>query len=138
VTVSRVEKGNADETKNHEPLPSGSGKLTVMIEGLKNSSGNVTVLLHSVQTSKDESAAGNIKYGQSTVVFSDLPYGEYSVMAYHDENGNGSLDMNGNTAAEGFGYANSTGSPAVSSDSGAYRFTFDTPTAVRHVLIHYQ
>jgi len=135
VSVSRVEKGS--ETKK-QAVPPGSGKLMINIDGLKNSKGSVIVLLYGAMSDEPEkSAAGNIKYGQSAVAFSDLPYGEYSVMAYHDENANGSLDMNGNTAAEGYGYANSVGSPSAASDFGAYRFTFGTPTAIRHILIHY-
>lgn len=43
-------------------------------------------------------------HGQAKVVFEDLPYGEYAVSAYHDEDGNGKMKtVYGTIPLEGVG-----------------------------------
>ena len=52
------------------------------------------------------------------VVFKDLPAGEYSVAAYHDENGNGKLDKNLlGIPVEDYGFSNDTRGTRMSAPS---------------------
>lgn len=38
--------------------------------------------------------------------FKDVTLGTYSILVFHDENNNGTLDMEGNMPSEAFGYSN--------------------------------
>lgn len=87
--------------------------LTVRLNGVQHDHGAVRVALFSdpktfrkvdkaFATREVPAAAGTI-----TLVFDDVPAGQYAVMAYHDENGNGELDRRfGMFPTEGYGLSN--------------------------------
>jgi uncharacterized protein (DUF2141 family) len=53
------------------------------------------------------SRATPVKDGKGHVVFSDLPEGRYAVTVFHDENGNGKMDMNvAGIPLERYGFSN--------------------------------
>ncbi|PKB17842.1 DUF2141 domain-containing protein [Flavobacterium sp. 5] len=75
-----------------------SSNLTINVSGLKNNTGLLTAELYNskekfLKTSYKKDSTP-IKSNSATVIFTDIPKGEYTVMVYHDENNNGKLDKN--------------------------------------------
>ncbi|HMN47890.1 MAG TPA: DUF2141 domain-containing protein [Ignavibacteriaceae bacterium] len=108
------------------------GKLIVKFDGVKNNDGFVKIALcNSADNYKidDKPFIGkNIKVEDKSVVieFSDLPFGEYAVKAFHDENGNDDLDTNFlGIPKEEYGFSNNAramfGPPSW--DSAKFKFT---------------
>lgn len=90
--------------------------LTVTVDGAKPGTGPLTVLLFDRAEGfpKEVRAARRhvLPAGQSTLALDDLKPGQYAVMAYHDEDGNGELNrFLGMIPQEGWGLSNN---PAVS------------------------
>jgi uncharacterized protein (DUF2141 family) len=73
--------------------------VIVRITGVRNAKGKVVV---GMWNSKDgfpkerakafRQASVEIVNGTATAIFAGVPYGEYAVAAYHDENNNGKMD----------------------------------------------
>jgi len=76
------------------------GTLTVLVDGFKSDKGNATIALcNSIEGCKGDGKAFMwkrvlINSGKAEHAFKDLPFGEYAVKVYHDENGNNKLDKN--------------------------------------------
>jgi uncharacterized protein (DUF2141 family) len=76
-----------------------AGELRVTVRGVPSAEGDVRVALYATPEAfeKRERTFGMVtpaREGNVEVVFSDLPPGRYGVVAIHDANGNGKLDMN--------------------------------------------
>lgn len=78
-----------------------TGTITITIEGLRNSDGSVRLLLWGSEDGflrEPDSALRSemsIIEGESVqFVFADLPFGEYAVSSFHDENGDGENNKN--------------------------------------------
>jgi uncharacterized protein (DUF2141 family) len=75
-----------------------TSSLTVTITGIKNNTGNLTAEIYNSKgnfiKSSFKTSTSVIKSNTATVIFSDLPKAEYTVVVYHDENNNGKLDKN--------------------------------------------
>ncbi len=76
-----------------------SGQLTVSISGFENKSGIVRIALYQGEENymkKSLISRDTVVYSQDEVVvlFSKVPFGEYAIALYHDENANGKLDKN--------------------------------------------
>ena len=86
---------------------SAQSELTVEIVNLKSDKGMVIVDLLDRDEEPVENKLARI-YGQkSTLVFKDLPDGQYAIRYIHDENGNNELDTNiFGIPKEGFGFSN--------------------------------
>ena len=87
--------------------------LTVKLNNLEHDRGTVRVALFSDPKTfrkADQAFASSespAKAGTVTVLFEDVPAGDYAVMAYHDENANGELDLRfGMFPTEGYGLSN--------------------------------
>ncbi len=74
----------------------GTTDLTVELYGLKSDKGQLMVALY-----KDEGTwlknnykgeVSEIVDGKATVIFKDVPHGEYAISSFHDENSNDKLD----------------------------------------------
>ncbi|MCH2339336.1 DUF2141 domain-containing protein [Pseudomonas sp. NPDC047963] len=105
--------------------------LTVKLNNLEHDRGTVHVALFSDPKSfrkADQAFASSespAKAGTVTVVFKDVPVGEYAVMAYHDENANGELDLRfGMFPTEGYGLSNN---PKVMGPPAFEDSRFDVP-----------
>jgi len=90
--------------------------LTVTVEGSRPGGGPLTVLLFDradgFPTESRATRRHVLPDGQSTLALDDLEPGQYAVMAYHDEDGNGELNrFLGMIPQEGWGLSNN---PAVS------------------------
>ncbi|HTH16405.1 MAG TPA: DUF2141 domain-containing protein [Magnetospirillum sp.] len=97
-------------------LPATAAELTVTVQGVRDTEGNVRVALYDNSESfRHEDKAVAIKTvpaaNPAQVSFGELAPGRYAVIAYHDANSNGKLDLfMGMFPAEGWGMTND---PAV-------------------------
>ena len=94
-------------------VASESGTLVVMLKNLPNNDGMVMVALSNSQ--EDYEAEGEafmgdmakIKGKKSDVSFSPLPYGEYAIKVFHDEDEDKELDTNFlGIPSEAYGFSN--------------------------------
>ena len=90
-----------------------TGNITVLINGFKNEKGTVRIAMansqktHPLDAKAFREAESNIGEGKVEVVFTDIPYGEYSIRLFHDVNGNKVLDTNiFGVPKEPYGYSN--------------------------------
>jgi len=90
-----------------------SGTLVVMLKNFPNNDGKVMVALSNSQ--EDYEAGGEafmgdmaeIKEKKAEVSFSPLPYGEYAIKVFHDENEDQELDTNFlGIPSEAYGFSN--------------------------------
>ncbi len=78
----------------------GQGTLTVTVSGLSSDRGTVKIALSNSREnyydypSPYRGASAPILGGIAVWTFEGLPYGEYAVKVFHDENGNDRLDTN--------------------------------------------
>ena len=99
--------------------PAAAADLAVKVQGVRSDTGHLFV---AVQTPL---AAGEFPYaeelfagthqqareGAMRFVFHDLPPGRYAVSVFHDENGNGEIDLGAaGIPTEGYGFANNPSS----------------------------
>src|SRR5215467_2306170 len=91
----------------------GAADLTVIVSGIRNESGLVSAGVFNSESSFAKAAEAfasfRIKATPGSVGFTvhNLPPGQYAVTAYHDENGNGTLDFDPlGIPAEGYGVSN--------------------------------
>ena len=90
--------------------------LRIHVDGLRNSNGVVGSILFQSPDGWPEDKSKSFRHGptpigpgerQATVVWENLPPGDYAVAAIHDENRNAKLDRNLiGIPKEGFGFAN--------------------------------
>lgn len=76
-----------------------AGTLEVIVKGYPNKNGSITVGVFNNKEAflKDAFREGNVKIeneSRVTLIFENLPYGNYSASVYHDENDNGDMDTN--------------------------------------------
>ena len=73
-------------------------KISVSIRGLKNNNGYVMIGLYNKKDAfLNKTFKGNsvvITDKKATLVFNDIPNGEYAVSFFHDANSNGKMDTN--------------------------------------------
>ena len=89
--------------------------LTVNISDVEQGKGHLLVALYADEasyTSGKANFASKVKAGheQESVVFENLPDGEYAIKLYQDENDNNKLDVNiMGIPKEGYGFSNNVG-----------------------------
>lgn len=78
-----------------------SGTLIIEIGSLRNNDGQVVISIHNGEEGYPggeetmvQAKYATIKDGKAIAEFSNLPFGEYAISAYHDENKNEELDTN--------------------------------------------
>jgi uncharacterized protein (DUF2141 family) len=73
-----------------------SGTLTVSAEKFNNDNGKAVVNLFRKEDDVPKKyflqTSALIKNGKASLTFENLPYGEYGLILFHDENANGTLD----------------------------------------------
>jgi uncharacterized protein (DUF2141 family) len=108
------------------------GTLEVTVKNIKGKKGSIMIgLFTTEQDFLKKAVYGKIVKpvgAEVTVVFDNLPSGEYAVSVIHDENGNGELDINAlGIPKEGFAFGNNAmgnfGPPAFSEAKIALRET---------------
>ncbi|WP_143960322.1 DUF2141 domain-containing protein [Litoribacter populi] len=88
------------------------GKFVVEVGDLKNSKGTVRVILYEREGFLTEEAVkarfdAPIRDGKSVIETKQLPFGEYAMFVFHDENDNDEVDFNlFKMPKEGIGFSN--------------------------------
>jgi uncharacterized protein (DUF2141 family) len=89
-----------------------SGRVTIVTTGIEGTRGTVLVQLANSAADYDSDddafrhAEGKASDGRVTFVFDDVPYGDYAVKAFHDENDNKKIDMGWRGPTERYGFSN--------------------------------
>jgi uncharacterized protein (DUF2141 family) len=119
------------------------GTLTVVPIGLEKDAGSVIVKLADSEadfesgTAAFRSAMVKVENRQAVAVFEDLPYGEYAIKIFHDEDGDENLDTNFvGYPKEKFGFSNDAlgrfGPPSYEQA----RFRFEATEATIEIEMH--
>lgn len=80
--------------------------LHIEISGLRNNDGIILLELIDENENTLRSLRAAIENKKSTVVISDIEYGNYAFKYFHDENENGELDTSLMIPTEGYGFSN--------------------------------
>ncbi|MCS6807175.1 MAG: DUF2141 domain-containing protein [Bacteroidota bacterium] len=88
-----------------------SGTIVVVMHGMKSDAGYMRVALFSPRDvfPSDKPFRGlsvPIRSREAQCVFENVPFGEYAVSAFHDENANQKLDMSIFGPTESYGFSN--------------------------------
>jgi uncharacterized protein (DUF2141 family) len=124
----------------------GNDQLTVNISGLRSTNGKIRIELFNSSKGfpkEDASAlqsvwvdASQAQQGTIQTVFKDLPSGDYAVLSFHDENGNGVLDRGAfGKPKEGFAVSNNPSGHPPSFD--ASKFAVTNPEQSVSLTLHY-
>ncbi|MBV8359807.1 MAG: DUF2141 domain-containing protein [Deltaproteobacteria bacterium] len=97
-------------------VSAGIGTVNAHVVRLRNNQGQVICTLFTPsdrfpdQSHKGMTIAVPIKNRQATCQFRNLPYGNYAIVAFHDENHDGEFNQNWlGLPMEGFGFSNNPG-----------------------------
>jgi uncharacterized protein (DUF2141 family) len=109
-----------------------TGDLFVIISGLKNNNGDLKIGLFNTSESfdgKEEKFRGAaLKVDSSKVewILRDIPFGEYAIKAFHDEDLDDKVGIKFGIPSEGFGFSNN---PSIFSGAPSFekaKFLFNT------------
>jgi uncharacterized protein (DUF2141 family) len=123
-----------------------NGALKLSITGIKNTNGAIIVLLFNkkdgfpVDISKSyRNITGKIINGKCNVEFSKLPFGQYAICCFHDENNNKELDKAWyGKPKEGMGFSNNVkGSSSGAPSFEKAKFDFNQQTDILTININY-
>lgn len=113
--------------------------LNIEVHGVRSTNGQVKLMLFDkAEGFRKEAQARQVlalpaEVGAVQGQFHDLPAGRYAVIAYHDENGNGKLDLRfGMFPKEGYGLSNN---PKVSGPPSFAESAFDLSPDGRSIEI---
>ena len=122
------------------PLTAQPADLEVAVTGVRSTDGQVKLMLfdHADGFRKEDKArqvlAVPAATGEVRGVFHGLPAGQYAILVYHDENGNGKLDLRlGMFPKEGYGLSNN---PKVMGPPAFKDSAFDVPENGTRLNIH--
>jgi len=109
-----------------------TGSLTIVVTGLENDDGEVLI---SVSNSREDyeiddpafvSAKVKIEDGQAEYTFEAIPFGEYAIKLFHDENMDGELDSNFlGIPTEAYGFSNNASGTFGPADYDDAKFIFE-------------
>ena len=88
--------------------PAMAGELRIDVAGLRSAAGSVRVAVCPRESFTKPTCphVGSAPAGRPEVVIPDLPEGIYAVQAFHDEDGDGTLDRSGWRLSEGIAFSN--------------------------------
>ena len=109
-----------------------TGNLTIVVTGFENDDGE---LLIAVSTSRENSESNDsafvgvklkIENRKAEHIFEDLPFGEYAIKLFHDENIDGELNSNFlGIPTEDYGFSNNARGTFGPADYDDAKFSFD-------------
>lgn len=118
------------------------GKLTIVITGFKNDNGNCRFAIDDskiVYEREDTVFIGkvlSIINKQVIVVIDSLPYGEYAIRIFHDENENEKIDTNFlGIPTERYGYSNDASSWFGPPSWEKAKFIFNQPELILEIKV---
>jgi uncharacterized protein (DUF2141 family) len=106
------------------------GKMIVQINGLSSNHGLVLVALNNSRSNFEDGTpfkrtAEKISENKVQFLFEEVPFGEYAIKCYHDENMNGQLDKNMfGMPTESYGYSNDARGNMGPADYSDAKFLF--------------
>jgi uncharacterized protein (DUF2141 family) len=121
----------------------GVGTIDAQVTRLRNGHGEVVCTLFTPsdrfpeRSHKGMTIEVPIQGNHATCRFKDVPYGDYAIVAFHDENHDGEFNQNWlGLPKEGFGFSNNPGTlkKPVFSDA---KFTVDRPVLVVTIKLNY-
>jgi uncharacterized protein (DUF2141 family) len=110
ILLLSIETSHAEDahTSNNQ-----TGNVTVQLTGFENDQGTVKLCVcrsedeYTGKTKEFCTASKEIKSKKAEWVFKNMPYGKYSIKAFHDENENSKLDTNfAGMPVELYGFSN--------------------------------
>lgn len=118
------------------------GALEVTVTNVENSEGKIRAVLFRGEDGFPEerekayrSASVNARENKTTLIFENIPYGEYAISLLHDENENGKMDTNlFGYPQEGYGISNNKTSGLSMPKYKDARFQMDQ--SHKNLLIH--
>ena len=112
----------------------GNGTLVVEINGIENDEGRMMVALcNSAENFSDSDSAFagaqvQINSGVAMINFNSIPFGEYAIKTFHDEDSNGELDTNFlGIPSESYGFSNNASGSFGPPSWDQAKFTFNQP-----------
>jgi len=98
------------DQKKLPPVKKDVGNINLIVKGFKSTQGVAHIFLYDVSGSDDVNSTPSVYLnGESTLSgeginyeFSNVPFGEYAIKVYHDENSNGQFDSGPEGEALGF------------------------------------
>ncbi|UCH66208.1 MAG: DUF2141 domain-containing protein, partial [Ignavibacterium sp.] len=120
-----------------------TGTLTVIIIGLENDDGEVLLALSNSREnyeSDSESYRGfkvKIENGKAECTIDELPYGEYAIKLYHDENLDGELNSNFlGIPTEDYGFSNNASGTFGPADYDDAKFLIDHTNVTINISVN--
>ncbi len=127
---------------NAAPQQAASGTLSVVIGGLSSDRGVVRIALSPSEENYYDypnpliGVSAPIKGGIARWDFQDLPFGDYAIKVFHDENGDGELDTNFlGIPVEDYGFSNNASGLFGPPSWEAARFRFEADSLTTHIAI---
>jgi len=110
-----------------------AGSFTITVIGFESDEGKVMIALfnseegYSETGEKYNSIGMEIKNSQAEWIIEELPFGEYAIKLYHDENGNGKMDKNMlGIPSEDYGFSNNATGSFGPADYEDAKFIFNS------------
>ena len=110
------------------------GKLKLTVIGIENDEGTIAVAL---ANSRDDYESHDTVYRAANIkivdkiaeyIFDELPYGEYAIKVYHDEDDDGEIDLSFfGVPTEDYGFSNNASGMFGPADYDDAKFIFDKP-----------
>jgi uncharacterized protein (DUF2141 family) len=111
-----------------------TGTITAAVTGLEGEQGSVLIQLANSAADYDSDddafrhAAGKATDGRAAFTFENVPYGDYAIKVFHDENDNRKIDIGWRGPTERYGFSNDARGLIGPPSWEAARFTLSQPT----------
>jgi len=119
-----------------------TGTLRILIDGFSNDKGDARIALcNSIEGYKSDDRAfrleaARISNGKAEWVLKDLPFGEYAIKVFHDENSNRKLYKNlFGAPTEAYGFSNNARATFGPPDYKKAAFQFDNPDMTVRITV---
>lgn len=117
-------------------------RLTIEMQNVKTNHGQAIFILmdsessHRGKTPVFKRIVSSIKEKRAEAIFSDIPVGDYSVVIYHDLNGNGELDLNFfGKPKEPYGFSNNARNPVGIPDFKESSFQVSDHQTIQKIIV---
>ena len=119
-----------------------TGTLLILIDGFNSNKGDAKIALcNSIEGYKKDDKAfqrggAPINDGKAEWAFKDLPFGEYAIKVFHDENSNNKLDKNlFGAPTEAYGFSNNARATFGPPDYKKAAFRFDKTDMIVRITV---
>ena len=120
-----------------------TGTLTIIITDLENDDGEVLLALSDSRENYESDSKAylgfnvKIETGKAECIISDLPFGEYAIKLYHDENMDGELNSNFlGIPTEDYGFSNNASGTFGPADYDDAKFMFEQTNMTMNISVN--